>query len=69
MAKKKIEWIKAKAFLIYDHPFEDRPHLRRRIIRWPAYDRGSNFEVWSETFNHWLPITRQRIFRIYHLLN
>lgn len=69
MVKKKIEWIKAKAFLIYDHPFEDRPHLRRRIIRWPAYDNGENFEVWSETFNCWLPITRSRVFRIYHLLN
>lgn len=69
MAKKKIEWIKAKALLIYDHPFEDRPHLRRRIIRWPAYSDGDRVEVWSETFNCWLPVMHQRIFRIYYLFN
>ena len=69
MEKKKIQWIKAKAFILYSHPFEDKVHLRRKTIRWPAYDNGETVEVWSEMFECWLRIDRNRIFRIYDLLN
>ena len=63
--KQKKKYTVFMAYCIFDHPFEDRKHLRKRKMR---YEEGHCddllWEIWSEDFHAWLPFPRQEVFEI-----
>lgn len=70
MSKKpKRLWNVAKALCWYWHPFEDRIHLRKKIIRSPRWEPESkDVQVWSETFHCWLDFDWNNVYRTYEIL-
>ena len=68
MKSKKRIWNKGKALIWYMHPFKYELHLRKKLIRWPRWEPGSEIiEIYSEELGCWLPIGPHRIKVIYEL--
>jgi len=67
---KQRKWNIVKAYCYFYHPFEDRIHLRKRIIRTPAYEpKSHDCQVWSEQFKCWLDFPLPNVCRVYELIH
>lgn len=67
--KPKRLWNKAIALCWFRHPFEDKLHLRKRIIRTPRWEPESqDIQIWSDTFHCWLDFNWDNVKIIYELI-